>query len=518
MPEVLTRKDMPEVLTRKDIRNLTTEERDNLVRAFDAIYKLDATDKNSFFTIAGYHGEPFRGAGYGNPQWWGGYCNHGNILFPTWHRAYLYRLEQALQSQVPGVTIPYWNEIDDETTQREGIPGIFLMKQYVFADGTSIDNPLHSYTFQKSIYDRLSPIPDADYSKPIGYQTVRYPFSGLVGNADNAATQVHNNFMNELGDKTTNQLLNDNVKAWLNFSSYTNVEGEPAPAGVKDRYNKCLDAPNYLVFSNTTSAGRWNDDHSDEADYIPIVPLESPHNAIHLAVGGIQVPGYDRTNISGANGDMGENDTASFDPIFYFHHCFIDLMFWKWQVAHEETASLNIPDGYAHYPGTNSVDAQGPTPGVAGGTWLTLDSPLDPFGMTSKDVVNINNLGYKYDLPPYVSRPEAPTPSPVLSIRGINRGAISGSFAISAWAFTSNLLPPRLIGTEPVLSRWLATGCANCQNHLDATAHIPLEGWSDEDATNTAFEARVHTRANPGGLTALKGQKFSLGVGLRNRG
>ena len=147
-----------------------------------------------------------------------------------------------------------------------------------------------------------------------------------------------------------------------------------------------------------------------------------------------------------------------------------------------------------------------------------LISPLILSSFFIQDVVNINNLGYEYDLPPQVSRPKAPKPSPVLSIRGINRGAISGSFAISAWAFTSNLLPPQLIGTEPVLSRWLATGCANCQNHLDATAHIPLEGWSDEDAANTAFEARVHTRANPGGLTALKGRKFSLGVGLHNRG
>ena len=68
--------------------------------------------------IGGYHGEPFRGAGWGNASYWGGYCNHGNVLFPTWHRAYLLRLEDALRS-IPGcedVTLPFWDETSDESS------------------------------------------------------------------------------------------------------------------------------------------------------------------------------------------------------------------------------------------------------------------------------------------------------------------------------------------------------------------------------------------------------------------
>ena len=52
---------------------------------------------------------------------------------------------------------------------------------------------------------------------------------------------------------------------------------------------------------------------------------------MHLAVGGFDIPAYDASPITGANGDMGENDTAGLDPIFFFHHCFIDYMFWTWQ-------------------------------------------------------------------------------------------------------------------------------------------------------------------------------------------
>jgi tyrosinase len=74
-------------------------------------------------------------------------------------------------------------------------------------------------------------------------------------------------------------------------------------------------------------------------------------------------------SVIGANGDMGENDTAAFDPIFYFHHCFIDKIFWDWQKKWgSQLSSRTKPAIEAGYPGTNSVDYQGPTPGVAGNT------------------------------------------------------------------------------------------------------------------------------------------------------
>ncbi|GKT90672.1 LOW QUALITY PROTEIN: tyrosinase [Colletotrichum tofieldiae] len=487
------------VITRKNIRNLSKTELDNLVRAFAAIQKLPAEDPNSFFVIAGYHGEPFRGAGYANPAWWGGYCNHGNILFPTWHRAYLLRLERALQSQVPGVALPYWDETE-EATLKGGIPPVFLEKEYTFADKTSIPNPLFSYKFQARITDRLSPIPDANYTKPVGYETVRYPFSGLVGTPlDAEGSFIHNEELRKQGEDVTNKMLNDNVVTWLNYSSFYNSDGTEVPAGIKDKYYDCLNAPNYTVFSNGTSAQRWNDDRLNEEGYRPVVPLESPHNSMHLAVGGFEVPGQGNFDqIAGANGDMGENDTAAFDPIFYFHHCFIDLMFWRWQVKNNQRDSLEIIDGY---PGTNSVDSQGPTPGVAGGTWLTLDSPLEPFkkpndprtAYTSNDVVNITRLGYIYDnvsAPPRAGPPRSQSPL-VLTVGNINRATIGARLS-------SRRGPSRrtglLVGTEAVLSRWHVAGCQNCQNHLEVRAHIPIEGWSKEEAKKMRFEVRVHTR------------------------
>lgn len=498
---------------RKNIRHLSGPEMDNLVRAFHAIQNLAPDHPDSFYNLAGYHGEPFRGAGWGNSQWWGGYCNHGNVLFPTWHRAYLRRLELALQTQVPGVALPYWNEVEDATVglNGEGIPAVFLMPDYHFSDNSgSIPNPLFSYIFQRRITDNLGPsFPDADYSKPKGYATVRFPFSGLVMGSDQvqAMTQFHNAKMKALGKPKTDTMLNNNVKMWLNDLTFRTSTGEQVAAGVKQRYLDALNAPNYTAFSNTTSAKAWNDEHGDDEGFTTAMSLESPHNAIHLAVGGIEIPSYNRntTEGAGANGDMGENDTAAFDPIFFFHHCFIDLMFWKWQLAHNATDKLEIIAGF---PGTNSVDGQGPTPGVPGGTWLTLDSALDPFPnfndnsrkLTSHDVVNIRTqLGYNYDIPDgRLLGPQPKEPAPVLSVGGIDRGTISGSFVVSAWAVDNH--GPRLVGVEPVLSRWRVSGCRNCQNHLETGAHFQLDGWTREEAETTRFEAKVHTHGLDGRL------------------
>jgi tyrosinase len=385
---------VPTVVVRKDIRTLSNAELDDVILAFYRLQSLHPNEGNSFFQIAGYHGEPFRGAGYSNPLWWGGYCNHGNILFPTWHRAYLYHLEKALQEKVPGVAIPYWNEIDEDTTKPGGgLPDVFLQPIWTFTNGTTvevdgiktstIDNPLHHYRYQKKIEDRLQTIPDADYSKPTGRTTVRFPFSGLFGDQDVQATDTHNIHWKSKGLEVTNGMLNTNVQDWLNKSDYQPVaenQNDPIPrfltAGAAERYMRCLEAPNYLVFSNTTSAEKWNDEFTGTE---LVIPIESPHNKIHLAIGGIQIPSQNASTVVGANGDMAENDTAAFDPIFYFHHAFIDRMFWAWQTRHGQREVLQIETKHAHYPGTNSIDAQGPTPGVPGNTWLSLESPLDPF-------------------------------------------------------------------------------------------------------------------------------------------
>jgi tyrosinase len=482
---------------------------EDLMRAWKGIKDLPPDNPNSFFVLGGYHGEPFRGAGWGSASYWGGYCNHGNVLFPTWHRVYILKLEDALRS-IPGcesVTLPFWDETSNESLTT-GVPWALTRKEFLL-DGQTIQNPLRSFVFNNNIKDHIGG-DDPDYSKPAGYETVRYPLSGLVGSNDIAKTKAHNA---QYPDYDTNvKLLDQNVVAWL--TSEIIVDGTPIPTNVHKKYQDCLNAPNYTVFSNTTSSAEWNDNVRSGTE--SVVPLESPHNSIHLAVGGCDIPTYHRSPIDGANGDMGENDTAGLDPIFFFHHCFVDRVFWLWQKKHGFTDSLEI---MSQYPGTNSVDSQGPTPGTAPNAWLTLDSPLDPFmkregrgdrSYTSRDCINIETqLGYTYGPGSLEEVQQAVALQPGLSnklirVAGINRGAIRGSFMISAYAVIGG--KKYHLGTEAILSRWHVEGCANCQTHLEAKAFIGLQGLRKEAVQNAHFEVEVRTR------DGLLGQAQSMAI------
>ncbi|KAF8462748.1 hypothetical protein BDZ91DRAFT_733851, partial [Kalaharituber pfeilii] len=183
----------------------------------------------------------------------------------------------------------------------------------------------------------------------------------------------------------------------------------------------------------------------------------------------------------GANGDMDCNETASFDPIFYLHHCFIDYMMWKWQELHgcTQEGSLSFINGYA---GTIVTD---PVVGLPPGTILDMHTPLYPFlkderaGIyyTSADVVDITTLVYTYgpgaidallggdrrrrflDIPP--------EPVALLQrVHNINRAEYKGSFVIKTYLQVSGMDKPLLIGSEPILSRW--------NNNLEVEAIVPI--------------------------------------------
>jgi hypothetical protein len=167
---------------------------EDVMRAWKGIKELPPGDPRSFFNLGGYHGEPFRGAGwgFGNNTFWGGYCNHGNVLFPTWHRVYLFKLEEAMRS-IPGcetVTLPYWDETDSASLAA-GIPWA-LTVETVELDGKPIPNPLRSFVFPVTITDNVS-TDDGLYTKASGYQTVRFPFSGLVGTDAAKKSSVQHN-------------------------------------------------------------------------------------------------------------------------------------------------------------------------------------------------------------------------------------------------------------------------------------------------------------------------------------
>lgn len=121
-----------------------------------------------------------------------------------------------------------------------------------------------------------------------------------------------------------------------------------------------------------------------------------------LGRGGIRSSRQDFSRIRGANGDMGENDTAGLDPIFFFHHCS------STELAVAAKTRLHRPAGdHSRLPGHQLLRHRpGPHSRIRAQPRLTMDSPLDPFTLiengtprpyTSRDCVNIETqLGYAY--------------------------------------------------------------------------------------------------------------------------
>lgn len=107
------REERVDILHRKNAALITDAEATALRTAFAEIKQISADargDSRGFFEHAGQHGIPYWTCPHHTPE----------RIFLPWHRAYLYRLEQALQDRVPSVTLPWW----DWSTTRQ-IPPAF---------------------------------------------------------------------------------------------------------------------------------------------------------------------------------------------------------------------------------------------------------------------------------------------------------------------------------------------------------------------------------------------------------
>ncbi len=73
--------------------------------------EMDHEDPTSYYALAGIHGYPYQPwpasltpshshdaetETMKNKTQWLGYCTHGTVLFPTWHRPYILALEVRL--------------------------------------------------------------------------------------------------------------------------------------------------------------------------------------------------------------------------------------------------------------------------------------------------------------------------------------------------------------------------------------------------------------------------------------
>lgn len=363
------------------------------LQAMHAMMELPPEDHRSYYQIAGIHGLPF--VAYRDSvnksysldpsklHGWAGYCQHGSVLFPTWHRAYMILIEKTMidlskdiasrfenktvreeyQRVAEQIRFPYW-DWSSELTPEIGVPDMLLKENvdvFIPPNGEvkSILNPLQGFTSPIDVGEPMRCQGCNPYDKPYevlsletgfypylpkGFRTVRQP------NRENAQTQV--------------QQLQQSVK----FFSQANWQTATHAA---------LRAKSWLKFSNH---GTDKDGEVSEERSFYYNSLEAVHNAVHLGVGGW-------------GGQMAYSESAAFDPIFFLQHANVDRLFAEWQASN---------------PNAWIEPAKNPQSTFTSPAGMTVDSktPLTPFRKgdgssaneyyNSDDVRSTHALGYSY--------------------------------------------------------------------------------------------------------------------------
>jgi len=263
------------------------------IQALQEMYS--GSDTESFYQIGGIHGLPYIDWNQSPRDGQNGYCVHGTVLFPTWHRPYVVVFEQVINKLAVKIAAdykidndqwtkaaidlrqPFWDWGKEETT----IPPpevISLEKvEIINSDGATVlvDNPFLFYKF-KTGQTSTFPSPYQDWDITLRNPTSQDP---------DATTDV------------------EALKSVLLSAQEQNIYNA----------NRIFSITEWNPFSNHSSGtGSANS-------------LESAHDSIHVQVG--------------QGGHMSSVPVAAFDPIFFLHHCQVDRLLALWYDVHQTWAS-----------------------------------------------------------------------------------------------------------------------------------------------------------------------------------
>ncbi|OAX41795.1 Di-copper centre-containing protein [Rhizopogon vinicolor AM-OR11-026] len=363
----------------------------------------------SYMEIASIHGKPYvEWAGDRNkdisadysptdkkdtnpvPSRFGGYCNHGAVVFPTWHRPYVMLIEQAIgnvaeqlahdiEAHNPGeggvwikaakeLRFPYWDwaEMDVAT---DGLPPVLYEDKVkiMVAGGQkqSVDNPLSFFSYVGGVPSDFADETDLSAPGQVAYfskwlRTYRYAAS----TPDPKGSQI------DLLQKTLMAGAKDLRNRVAHLFAF-NDDQNPAIA--------------WDEFSNHTAESKR------DMDFQNVGSLEGVHDTLHGLIGG--------------NGHMSDADYAGFDPIFFLHHSNVDRLLALWEWCYTE---YWMEDGYEQdgekYPWTQ---ARG-TYAQVYNEQLLPDGPLQPFRTETGDYWTSSEARFLHEkaYPKYYSYPE----------------------------------------------------------------------------------------------------------------
>ncbi|OTB03798.1 hypothetical protein M426DRAFT_12300 [Hypoxylon sp. CI-4A] len=361
--------------------------------------RKDKDNSLSYFQVAGIHGVPYdiwpkkawnkklEGMKAPNDEPTG-FCTHTSIIFLTWHRPYLALFESTLHDIITDIAqqftaeegkarylaaaktfrIPYWDwarrdlSVFPEEALITGkinvnMPATLAKALGVKLEGQvgQIDNPLYNFKFPSGI--------ESEYKIHGKDTTQRYePTNG-----------------GELSPDERNEILIESLTPFTrDVNSRVPVEGN-----LTERVTYILQS--YDSFRAMTH-NKWDPDR--EADnrgrLLGFGSIEDIHNTLHNLSGGS----------NGYMGHMTNPAIASFDPIFWLHHCNIDRLFAIWQGLHD------VPGATDPYV-SRQVSVEG-TYITEANTYEDVKTPLAPFYKDSTNfwdsegVRTTKTFGYAY--------------------------------------------------------------------------------------------------------------------------
>ncbi|KAG7087035.1 hypothetical protein E1B28_013014 [Marasmius oreades] len=295
------------------------------------------------------------------PSRFGGYCNHGSVLFPSWHRPYVMALEVCTETALSWVQLnnpppaihrrsrsclressrlhryirriwadtaaalrfPWWDWADSDVAQN-GLPTVFsddrLVLEFYSGCAMGVFNPLSFFPFQ---------------SIPKGFKDVT--------NSDNTMTAYFSQWMRTIRYAPSSPEIQDNDTAALNAALI-----QEAPT-LRNRVASLFTLP--ATKSPQTSASHTFDEFlnhtvqsTNELHYYTSDSLEGVHDSMH--------------DILGGNGNMTYPDYAGFDPIFFLHHCNVDRLYALWEYVYPKECYIgqwNNPEDQSDYSFTQST-------------------------------------------------------------------------------------------------------------------------------------------------------------------
>lgn len=382
---------------------------DRFITALQKVQSTPSSEGNlSYFYLASYHGlssdNVYRTQRRDVPPEFSNsrFCPHGLPEFPAWHRVYLWMFEKALQSHDSAVMLPFWNEIETPDPQT-GYPSLFDKPTFQMSDGSTVRNPLFSYSPTEDINFRGIPVENPKQTTRNSRRLLRYLSSQITSDVKSAFKQT-----------------------------------------------------SYETFSYNSES------HS--------LSVENPHNNIHGYVGGW----------------MGLVELSAFDPIFWLHHCFIDNLFWQWQVISNQTDSISYPQlDRQLVPFRNASNAYytiGEIANVAQFNYSYEEIDREALGRASRD--NRRNLFSQLGKP-IVSKSEGS--KRIFSIKGILFADFGGAFRVVVEANTKS---GRIsLGTRTVFR--FSKECVNCENTPSTGVTFRMKNVHVEDEGEIEFKVQI---------------------------